>query len=165
MPIPHARRMNLIALALLITALVAFIAFHLLVFTIYTATYEVSKSLEFGWQLWPELMDFLKDADFDNVPGMIGASAILTHSLLVVVSPFITNVLRTSRTSWWITAISSGVAMCGLGGIVILIAGSDPFFSIPGPGLYCLLASLALNFLGLLFIRRQLPAAPEADLA
>jgi drug/metabolite transporter (DMT)-like permease len=162
MPIPHARRMNLIALALLITALIAFVAFHFLAVTIYTDPGLISKSQEFGWELWPALVDFLKDADFDELQGMVAASAFLTYCLLVVASPFITTILRKSRLIWWITVIASGVAMCGFGGMV-LISDSDPSFSIPGPGLYCILASLALNFLGLLFIRREVPAAPEVD--
>ena len=156
MPIPHARRMNLIALALLITALIAFVAFHFLVITIYTDP-GYSKTRDLGWEIWPELLEFLKDVDFDQIQGMIAASAFLTYCLLVVASPFLVPVLRVSRISWWVTVIASGVAMVGFGGIV-LISDDDPSFSVPGPGLYCLLASLALNFLGLLFIRRE-PAA------
>ena len=163
MPIPHARRMNLIALALLITALIAFVAFHFLVITIYTDP-GYSKTRDLGWEIWPELLEFLKDVDFDQIQGMIAASAFLTYCLLVVASPFLVPVLRISRIGWWVTVIASGVAMLGFGG-VILISNDDPSFSVPGPGLYCLLASLALNFLGLLFIRREVPAAPEVDSA
>ena len=159
MPIPHARRMNLIALALLITALIAFVVFHFLSFEIYT---DPSYGPSNGWMMWPGLIDFLGDVDFEDLAGMIAASAFLTYSLLVVVSPFIVPFLRISRLGWWMCIIASGVAMCGFGGVV-LFSGHDPSFSVPGPGFYCLLASLALNFLGLLFIRREVPAAPEVD--
>jgi hypothetical protein len=153
--------MNLIALALLITALIAFIAFHFLVITIYTDP-GYSKTRDLGWEIWPELLEFLKDVDFDQLQGMIAASAFLTYCLLVVASPFLVPVLRVSRIGWWVTVIASGLAMLGFGGIV-LISNDDPSFSLPGPGLYCLLASLALNFIGLLFIRREVPAAPVVE--
>ena len=162
MPIPHARRMNLIALALLITALIAFVAFHFMVITIYTDPTLVSKSKETGWEIWPTLWDYLHLPDYHDLQGMTAASAFLTYSLLVVACPFILPFLRMSRLAWWITVIASGVATCGFGGIV-LFTEHDPSISSPGPGLYCLLASLALNFLGLLFIRREMPAAPEVD--
>ena len=161
MPIPHARRMNLIALALLVTALIAFVAFHFLVITVVTDPGS-SRSEELGWRIWPELLEFLKDADFNDAEGMIAVSAFLTYCLLVIASPFIIPILRMSRLGWWITVIASGLAMCGFGGM-ILLSEDDPAYSVPGPGTYCILASLALNFLGLLFIRREVPAAPEVD--
>jgi hypothetical protein len=159
MPIPHARRMNLIALALLITALIAFVAFHFLPLEIYTDPSLFSKGHEIGWRIWPSLVRFLNDVDFNDLEGMIAVSAFLTYCLLVVGSPFIIPVLRVSRLGWWITVICSGLAMCGFGGMIVMTE-NNPSFSIPGPGLYCLLASLALNFLGLLFIRRE----PVAEL-
>jgi hypothetical protein len=153
--------MNLIALALLVTALIAFVAFHFLVITIVTDPGS-SRSDESGWRIWPELLEFLKDADFNDAEGMIAVSAFLTYCLLVVGSPFILPVLRMSRLGWWITVIASGLAMCGFGGM-ILLSEHDPAYSVPGPGTYCLLASLALNFLGLLFIRREVPPPPALE--
>lgn len=154
MPIPHARRMNLIALALLITALIGFVCFHFMVVD--------DDSNEMGWEFWPSLIDFLKDADFEEVEGMIAAAAFLSYTLLVAVTPFAITALCRSRAIWWLSTIASGSAMCGLGGVII-VGLMDASGSEAGPGLYCLLGSLLLNFLGLLFIRREVPAAPEMD--
>jgi hypothetical protein len=155
-PIPHARRMNLIALALLITALIAFVAFHFLIVDVYKDPL-ISDELEIvGWQVWPSAFEFLQHYDTSDMHAMVAISAFVTSALLIVASPFIVPFLRISRLSWWITVISSGAAMCGLGGVILM----ERSYSIPGPGSHCLLASLALNFLGLLFIRRE----PMAEL-
>jgi hypothetical protein len=162
MPIPHARRMNLIALALLITALIAFGAFHFLIIEIYPGP-SLSPDLEtVGWQVWPSLVETLGELHTSGMQPMVTISAFVTSALLVVACPFLVPVLRISRLIWWITVITSGAAMCGWGG-VILMEPTDPTSCILGPGSYCLLASLALNFLGLLFIRREVTAAPEVD--
>ncbi len=162
MPIPHARRMNLIALSLLITALIAFIAFHFLIIERYTDPMLKLGPEMVGWQVWPILYDTLTShLGSNNISGMIALSAFITFSLIVAGCPFLIPILKVSRLSWWIVVVSSGAAMCGLGGNIL--TEQDPDFSTPGPGLYCLLASLALNFLGLLFIRREVPAAPEVD--
>lgn len=138
--------MNLVALALLITALIGFVCFHFMVLNVDTERK--------GWQIWPSLIEFLKAADFDDLQGMVAAAAFLTYTLLVVATPFAIIALCRSRLLWWLIAIASGTAMCGLGGVIIL-GMIDDDVSAPTPGLLCLLASLALNFLGLLFIRRE----------
>ncbi len=161
MPIPHARRMNQIALALLITALISFVAVHFLVLQRYTdPMLELPETV--GWQVWPGMGDTLRfHLSSNDISGMVALSAFITFSLTVIGCPLLVPFLRASRISWWIVVITSGAAMCGLGGNILME--QDPSFSTPGPGLYCLLASLALNFLGLLFIRREVPAAPEVD--
>jgi hypothetical protein len=165
MPIPHARRMNLIALALLITSLIAFITFHFLP-TI--SGEEIDREgydpNEFkGWTIWEEIGNFAKSPNIGDFQEMIGVSTFLTGVLLILSSPFLIPVLRRSRLVWWIATLGSGLVLTGLGGLLV-ISNLDPDDN-PGPAIYCILASLALNFLGLLFIRREIPASPEVDSA
>lgn len=163
MPIPHARRMNLIALALLVTALIAFVSFHFLP-TI--SGEEVDRrgydpnDFE-GWTIWEEIGNFAKDPDIGDFQEMIGVSTFLTGVMLILSSPLIIPVLRRSRLVWWVATLGSGLVLTGLGGLLV-INNLEPVIQ-PGPAIYCLLASLALNFLGLLFIRREVPAAPGVE--
>jgi hypothetical protein len=160
MSIPQARRMNLIALALLITALIACVAFHFLP----TISGEEIDRGEYdpndfkGWTIWEEIGNFAKSPNIGDFQEMIGVSTFLTGVLLILSSPFLIPVLRRSRLVWWIATIASGLVLTGLGGLLV-ISNLEPDDQ-PGPAIYCLLVSLALNFLGLLFIRRELPAAP-----
>lgn len=157
MPIPHARRMNLIALALLITGLVSLIAFHPFVFVDHRPNDEAMH----GWQIWPEIWRTIKSPDFNDIQSLIATSAFLTSLLLVAGAPFSIPLLRVSRLAWWLAIFVSGLALIGLSGVLIMNY-SDTSATV-GPGFYCLIASQALNFLGLLFIRREIPAAPEVD--
>ncbi len=141
--------MNLIALALLISALPAFGAFHFLLFDSPTGNEEWNIR---GWKLWREIIDVVMSLSFDGA-AMIAIATFLAHSLMVVSFPFIIAPLRSSRWLWWLAAVSSGIALCGFGGFMITNFANRS----PGPGFYSLLASLALNFLGLLFIRRETP--------
>lgn len=141
--------MNLVALALLLTALTAFVAFHFLV-----VEYESDKS-EMGWEIWPSLFEFLKQADFSEPRGMIAAASFLCATLLVVLAPFLVPVLKKSRLLWWVIVIPAGMATCGFGGIVGM--NFLDFSNSYGPGIPCLVAAFALNFIGLLFIRREAP--------
>lgn len=164
MPIPHARRMNLIALALLITALIAFVAFHFLPLESDTEIDRMGiepHDVEAGWLIWQEIASFFKAPDIDDVLDMIGVSSFLSCVVLIIASPFLISVLQRSHLVWWVATIASGLVLTGLGGLVV-ITELEPDDR-PGPAIYCLLASLALNFLGLLFIRREVPAAPEVD--
>jgi hypothetical protein len=91
--------------------------------------------------------------------GLIATSAFLTSLLLIAVSPFAIRILRVSLLAWWFATSVSGMALIGLTG-VLLMSNSDDWGKV-GPGFYCLIASQALNFLGLLFIRReQTPGFP-----
>ena len=164
MPIPHARRMNLVALALLSTSLLSFVAFHFLVIEHHMDVSVMGKPHEMGWEIWPSLIRFLKDADFTELRGMIAASAFLCGVVLITVAPFLMPVLKRSRLAWWMLVLSSGIAALGFGGIVAVNA-FDSGFSRSGPGVPCLLAAFALNFAGLLFVRRELPAEPPDDRA
>jgi len=68
--------------------------------------------------------------------------------------PFL--LFRASRLAWWLAVIVAGTALVGLTG-VLLVDYSDvpPEAEKPGPGFFCLIASQVLNFLGLLFVRRE----------
>ncbi|MCW1921705.1 hypothetical protein OKA05_04020 [Luteolibacter arcticus] len=149
--------MNLVALALLITALIAFVAFHFLVVDYDSDPSTVEKTPERGWEIWLELIGFLKDADFTEFRGMIAAASFLCATLLVVLAPFLVPVLKRSRLAWWVIVLPAGIATCGFGGIVGVDL-LDPLNSY-GPGVPCLLAAFAINFIGLLFIRHE--AAPD----
>lgn len=154
MPIPHARRMNLLALALLITALIAFTGFHLL---------PVESRIESGdgWWVWHEIGIFLESPDLQDIQSMIGISSFLTCVVLILSGPFLIHILRRSRLACRLATIVSGMVFAGLG-VVVAIHNLRPATQ-PGPAVFCLLASLALNFLGLLFIRREVPAPPVVD--
>ena len=164
MPIPHARRMNLIALALLITALIAFTAFHFLPVMAETEFARIGAApdeINAGWSIWQEIGNFFVAPRIDDSQAMIGISTFLTCVVLILACPFLVPLFRRSRLVWWIATIASGLVLTGLGGLLVItnLAPDDH----PGPAIFSLLASLALNFLGLLFIRRELPAAPEVD--
>jgi hypothetical protein len=69
MPTSHARRMNLIALAVLLTGLISLIAFHGMVFVDRRPDDEVT----YGWQVWPEIWQFITDPDFSDIADLIAA--------------------------------------------------------------------------------------------
>lgn len=155
----RARWMNLVALALLVTALISFVGFHLLEMVEYEK-YAPDHS-ERGWEIWPAVLDFLKSPTFGDSEDMVSIAALLTGSVTILAGPFLIPVLSQSRLLWWVVALASGTSLCGLG--VILTFGWDNDYTRPGPGLLCLLAALLLNFTGLLFIRREAVAPAEVD--
>ena len=144
--------MNVVALALLLTALIVFVAFHFLIVEYDSDPSAVGKN-EMGWEIWPSLFEFLKEADFSDLRGMIVAASFLCATLLVVLAPFLLPVLKRSRLAWWVVVIPAGIATCGFGGLVAMDL-LDPSHSF-GPAVPCLLAAFPLNFIGLLFIRRE----------
>ena len=146
--------MNLIALAFLVTAVIAFAAFHFLLIDIHVDPVLTGQSEERGWTIWVEVYEFLKDPDPGESQAMIGVASFLASTALVIACPLLVPVFNRSHWLWWIAVLTSGAAMCGLGG-VLLLSHSDPSYSVPGPAIYCLLAVLVLNFTGLLFIRRE----------
>jgi hypothetical protein len=159
----RARWMNLIALAILVTALIAFVAFHFLVIQTYVDP-GFGQAEERGWRIWLEVYEFLKDPDPGEIEAMVGVSSFMASVVLVVASPLLVPVFSRSRWAWWIAVLVSGSAMCGLGGVVLLGPSADPSYAVPGPGIHCLLAVLVLNFTGLLFIRRESRPSAEIDL-
>jgi hypothetical protein len=146
--IPHARRMNLIALALFVTALVALTAFHLLPGFVADA-----DGIQPGWATWTALPELVNEVSGDPL-GMIVIASFLTTALVVLACPFIASFLGRSRIAWWAVTVTSGAAFFGFGGIML-----DHLDALES-GINCLAAAQALNFLGLLFIRRE----PMAEL-
>lgn len=150
----RARWMNLIALAILVTALIAFAAFHFLVVQTYVDPGLAGQPAERGWTIWLEVYEFFKDPDPDETQAMIGVASFLAATVLVIACPLLVTVFNRSRWLWWIAVLASGVAMFGLGSI-LLFSLPDPSYAVPGPAIHCLVAVLVLNFTGLLFIRRE----------
>ena len=113
--IPHARRMNLIALALLISALVAFAAFHFLPLSA-TNPYEgptgdYEERVVRGWRIWDEVRSVLFNRYFDDILSLIAISAFLSSSLITCLSPLLLSALAKSRLIWWMgTKISDLVS-------------------------------------------------------
>lgn len=145
MPISHARRMNLIALALLITALLAFWTFQFLPW------YQGADQQIKGWKMWSgsfrEIFRFRMDEE------IIAAVAFVTSGLMIFAGPFIMPILHSSRWFWWLTIIIAALAVVSLAGISVI---SMLFHSrLPGSGMICLLLAQVLFLAGLLFIRRE----------
>lgn len=149
------RIMNLVATILLAMGLLAFAVFHFQPIIAYADPSWAGKSHKDGWETWPMLFEFLKGTDFSDTMSVIGASAFLCGSLSITASPFLTPVLKVSRPAWWAVTIASGLAAAGFVGMV-LSDPPDPDFCTYGPGVSCLLSAFALNFTGLLFVRRHL---------
>lgn len=157
MPIPRARRMNLIALAFLITALIAFVVFH---FTVFIRHLELEPL--FGWQIWPEVWGGFSRPNFNDPAELIACTAFCTSAMLITISPWILPFLRNSRLAWWLLILMSGAVLIGLSGT--LVANYFPHQSKKlGTGFYCLIAAQVLHFAGLLFIRREVPPASLLD--
>lgn len=157
MAFSSARRLNLVALAILFTALAAFLAFHALPFR--------AGSEEVGWAVWVEVAEYLSDPEWSDTRPLIGVTTLISAALLIVASPFLVPILRLSRLSWWVAVLSSGMIMTGLGGLIVITHYIDESSETSGPALPCLIAALTLNFLGLLFIRREVPRAVIPDAA
>jgi hypothetical protein len=155
--------MNRIAFAILIFALLAFIAFHFLpLVVIYDVGPGGSEESEVvtGWQMWPDAWENAKSGgagSSDIAADMISNAALACGTLLIIAAPFLIPVLRISRITWWILVLMSGLAAMGLSGVTVF------YFGLPQPadgaligaGFYLLVTAQILNFIGLLFIRRE----------
>jgi len=161
MPIPHARRMNQIALALLVTALTILIAFHLLPFDPSLASTEGNHHR--GWVIWEFIMPALSFERllFSPNRGALMIASLPLSMLLVAASPFLIPLLSGSRPIWWITILLTSVCAAAVTWMVWELS-VDPITR-PPKSIGTYLASVYLNFLGLLFIRREAPAAPVVD--
>ena len=157
MTIPPARRMNLIARAFLITAVIALVMFHLLPMDGSAGQDDIR-----GWSIWGFFWDALDPATIASSPvELMVFGTMISTCLLVLAAPFSLDLLQKSRPLWWISAIISATGL-GLVGWSCLELQRSFHVSLP-KSLICLLTATALNFIGLLFIRRELPAKPIID--
>jgi len=136
-----ARHVNHVALALLVAALVCWIAFHLL---------PMERDGGRGWELWRQILRAPKIGSMFGWKKLLPISGFLTLGLLVPASPFVTTLLRSSTPCRWLAMLASGAAFFGFGGAVA--ASLDSSYSF-----FCLVASMFLNFFGLVCIRHVAP--------
>ncbi len=106
-----------------------------------------------GWDIWLELWEFLKRPGmFSSGPDVLFAAALLMSAVLIVGSPFLGKVWIKSKLAWGMCLALAGISATAYW----VVIRSD--VSRLGLGDWCLLASPALNFIGLLFARVGAPA-------
>lgn len=160
MPIPHARRMNLIALALLITALISLIAFHVAPFgDSLTSDGRIVR----GWVVWELVISVFTSGELlqSSIAVMLAWMSLPMSMALVASAPFLIHLLRGSRPIWWIVLIMTSVCLVAISWLIWELS-RDPITT-PPRSIGLLMIAVYLNFLGLLFIRREAPAAPVVD--
>ena len=159
MSIPDARRMNLIARALLITALLFFVGFHLGDWVRATLDLEPLK----GWELWKNAISVVRHSNLRGLPHslFITMSALSVATVLICGGPFAVKPLAASRALWWGATVVSAASFVGFGGFMAYHMAENALHE-PGSGFFCLLAAQMLNFIGLLFIRRE-PMAEDRN--
>jgi hypothetical protein len=137
---------NRVAIALLIAALACWIGFHLL------PIHEPTR----GWETWQSIWVRMTRGPIPNWRGMVFISSFLTLAILVTASPFVTNLLRSSRLCHRLALGGSGFALLCLGWITV-------DYGPHRPALAFLLAAMVLNFSGLICLRApRLEPGPDA---
>lgn len=140
---------NIASTTLLIAALVLFVAFHFL----------PGFQEKAGWVVWHELFESLSmllespGSCFWEPTGAVAIASFLTFSLLIVASPFLTEVWRKSRLAWWFGAIFSGLTSLGFSAMVLMENSNSDLEA----GGWCLLVAPWLNFMGLILARGKSP--------
>ncbi len=131
-------------MAFLILAPLLFVAFHFL---------PGFETEEVGWTVWRDLWKVMLEPQqlMDSQSAVLIAS-FLTFSLLIVASPFLTEVWTKSRLAWGFALTFSGLASAGFW---VMIFSGPP--SDPEPGGWCLMIAPLLNFAGLLLIPAYVP--------
>ncbi len=137
------RNGRIASMTLLIAALVLFVAFHFL---------PGFGPNEKGWHVWPYLSHTLLNPRFliQQPTNCIANASFLNFSLLIVVSPFLTRILRKSRLVWWLATSFSGLAAVGF---FVVISSETHDLHRLGWGILCLLIAPFLNFSGLILAR------------
>jgi hypothetical protein len=151
------RFLNLLALALLVTSLLIFVAFHFL---------PGPKGEGQGWEVWMQLWVAIRDPEnFDEPRVIIAIATFLSFTALVVCSPFLIVIYRRSRLAWWLATIVGGVATLGFW---IAILSTSTLEELGQYGV-ALLAAPAVNLIGLFLIRGhskesgEVPVGPPMD--
>jgi hypothetical protein len=154
--------MNRAARVLFIVSFGCFVAFHFASFYIFPNQPFLSKDFT-GWNIWVAMVaDTFRHSSRVDARTMIAYSGFLTSALLLISAPFLLPVLRISRLAWWGCVLTSGIAMIGFGSVIIP-QGKVSGDVVPGPGYHLLFSAMLLNFLGFLFIRREIPPNPVID--
>ncbi len=133
-----------ISIALLVAALLLFVAFHFL---------PGFETEEVGWSVWRDLWKVMLEPQQLNDPqSAVLIASFLTFSLLIVASPFLTEVWTKSRLAWGFALTFCGLASAGFWVMIFSDSPSDP-----EPGGWCLMIAPLLNFAGLLLARGETP--------
>lgn len=128
-----------LALVLFSGSLVSLILFNLL---------PAFSSRERGWTIWVSIIEVIHRPALARDPtNQILIASFLTLPVLVTASPFLTQMYLKSRLTWWLATLMAGTSTSALWFILL----SEDVR--PNLGIWCLLASPALNFVGLLSIR------------
>lgn len=130
-----------LALALFCGSMVSFILFNLL---------PGFGSGDRGWTIWLAILEAVQSpALFRELRDQISIASLLTLVVLVTASPFLIQVYLKSRLAWWLAFTMAGISTLALWFILLFT------LQVPqmGFGGWCLLASPALNFAGLLSLR------------
>lgn len=134
---------------MLVAALVLFVAFHFL----------PGFQEKAGWVVWHQLFELLSmllespDSSFLEPTGAVAIASFLTFSLLIVTSPFLTEVWRKSRLAWWFAMSFSGLTTVGFSAMILLENSNSNLEA----GGWCLLVAPWLNFMGLILARGKSP--------
>lgn len=153
----RARVMNLVAVGLFITALLALFGFHV------TEWESGMGSGIHGWVIWPALWSMAQAPDFSDTIESIGLIMFPSFVVLAVCSPFLIGVLRKSRLAWWLLVLFSGTCLISVGLFAISESSLPDNPDQLGPGFFCLANALAMNFLGMLFVRRDVRVEMPID--
>lgn len=131
-----------VALALLIAALLLFAAFHFL---------PVGTNSDDGGDVWRGLWRLLQRPQrlWGMPDSVVMITSFLTFTLLIVASPFLTNVWMKSRLARGLVTTFSGLAAAGFW-VMYFLRGE---YRDLGVGGWCLLISTVVNFAGLLLVR------------
>lgn len=145
------RTLNLTSLAFLISALLLFVAFHLL---------SGFGSEDQGWRVWPEIWKFLQEIDIQSEAiDVILVSCFLSQALVVSLFPFLFTILQRSRVLWWLALILAGTSTFG---IWIGVLENNSVDDLGSSGV-ALLAAPLVNLVGLLLLRGQPVEAGHFD--
>ena len=144
---PRDREMSVLPVLVLATGLLSFAIFHSL----------PGFGYRYGWVTWVELVGVLGSPELLREPGLFATLAcFIMATVLLVVSPFMTRVLRKSRLSWWMATTMSALSSVVL---LLLVLGRSGAANV-GVGGWFLLAAPLLNLAGLLMVRSSRSAKP-----
>ena len=146
--------MNRLALGFFIAALVCFGVFHFV-------SIDGNPGAK-GWAVWSELFHFIKRGAwrYMNPKFAFGFGSFLGMAILTLSGPFLFPVVGGSRLVRWVLTFFSFAILAGFGVFMVMRS--------PVPGLWWLLVSQILNFIGFLCLRslkpeKTAPTFPPAE--